>query len=286
MKREALGKSLDRFLAEDMASMDVTTLAVIPRNARVVADLVSQGSGVVSGVSAATKLARSRGLKVEQRVADGSRIEPGRVILRISGNARRLLSLERTLVNLVMHLSGIATGTRRMVDAARKANPRFRIAATRKTLPGLRDLEKAAVVDGGGEPHRRDLSSAILLKGNHQAIVGYGKALKAASTYSRSHGVEFMVEVGSEEEAEAAVLAGARRILIDNQGPSRVKDIVRYLARKGMREGVSIEATGGITERNIPKYARSGADIASVGSLTHSARAIPMHLVVRAGTRK
>ena len=273
-------RDLLRYLAEDRFGHDVTSKAVIPTDLVAVGELVAQEKGIVSGVLAATRLAKNVGVRVTAHVKDGATVRQGQRIVTLEGYARTILGVERTLANLVMHLSGIATETNRMVQAAKSVNPRFRIAATRKTLPGLRDLEKQAVMHGGGEPHRRDLSSAILIKGNHAAMVGFTRALLASKRYASKHELELMVEVSTEDEAVAAASAGARRLLLDNLTPPGVRKIVDRLKAEGLRNRVTLEVSGGITLKNVKPFAMSGADIASSGHLTHSAPALSMHLVI------
>jgi nicotinate-nucleotide pyrophosphorylase (carboxylating) len=276
-----LERDLLRYLAEDRFGHDVTSKAVIPAGLVTVGELTAQERGVASGIQAAARLARNVGVKATAHVRDGATVRPGQRLMTLEGYARTVLGVERTLANLVMHLSGIATETRKMVEAAKSVNNRFRISATRKTLPGLRDLEKAAVVHGGGEPHRRDLSSAILIKGNHAAIVGFSRALDSARRYARKHSLELMVEIATEEEAVAAARSGADRLLLDNLTPEKVRKVVERLKAEGLRNRVVLEVSGGITLKNIKKFAMSGADIASSGHLTHSAPALSMHLVIK-----
>lgn len=260
---------------------DVTSLAVVPASLRAVGVVESQADGVVSGVGVAVQLAREQGLRARPVVRDGEEIRRGQPLLLVGGNARRLLSTERTLLNLLTHLSGVATATHRVVRAARSGAPRIVVAATRKTLPGLRDLEKSAVVHGGGDPHRRDLSSAILLKNNHLALVPLGEAVSRARRRAPSR-TPVIVEVSDLSSAREAAARGADRLLLDNLSPAEVRAVVRGLERAGLRRNVVVEVSGGITERNAASFARAGADVLSVGALTHSAPSLPIHLVLRA----
>lgn len=280
MGSSELGRGLEAFLREDHFAKDVTSLASIPIRMGASARLVAQGMGILSGVAVARALARSVGLTVRLHARDGDRVSPGTLVLTLTGPARKVLAVERTLVNLVMHLSGVATATHSVVVRARRANPRFRVAATRKTLPGLRDLEKSAVTHGGGEPHRRDLSDAVLVKGNHQRLVGFEPSLGSALRYARAHRIPLMVEVHDRNEALQAARAGVPRLLLDNLSPSQVAGIHQHLIRAGVRAKVELEATGSIGIDNVEAYARSGADLASVGCITHSAKALPFHLVL------
>jgi nicotinate-nucleotide pyrophosphorylase (carboxylating) len=200
-------------------------------------------------------------------------------VLEIRGDLRRILGIERTALNFLMHLSGVATSTRRAIRAAGEGDSAPRVYATRKTLPGLRDLEKAAVRHGGGEPHRRDLSSAFLIKNNHLAFLPIETAVRRARSVARGAPIE--VEVRSAAEARRAVGAGADALLIDNRRPSGARAVVRALERAGLRDRVWVELSGGLTPENVRRYRASGADALSLGSITHSAAALPFHLVVR-----
>ncbi len=267
-----------RALAEDRAGRDVTSRALVRGDRRAEGILESQARGVFSGAAVVRAVAHAAGLAVRDLAPDGARVAPGSEVARLEGNARRLLSVERTLLNFVMHLSGVASATARAVAAA---GPSLRVYATRKTLPGLRDLEKSAVLHGGGWPHRRDLSSALLVKGNHLALVPNAEALPRARRAARRGHRRLEVEVGSVAEALAAARAGADALLLDNVGPRRARAIVVALAAAGLRRRVWVEVSGGITPRSVARYRACGADAASLGALTHSAPALAFHLVVR-----
>ncbi len=277
-------RALDRLarlaLAEDRVRHDRTTRAVVPRPLPAEGRLVAQAAGIVSGVAAAVAVARRSRLRVVRAVRDGRPVRPGAVVLVVRGDARALLGAERTMLNVLMHASGVATATARAVRAARAAPRPMEILATRKTLPGLRELEKAAVVHGGGRPHRRDLSAALLVKSNHLAFVGLEEAVARARRRARP-GEPVEVEVSDAAQAIRAARAGAGVLLIDNASPARAKAMVRALAAAGLRRRVRVELSGGLTPENVGRYVAAGADRASLGSLTHSAPALPFHLVVR-----
>lgn len=279
---------LRRALEEDRWTRDITTRALLPARVTGRARVVAQGPGILSGLAAARELARLAGIRSTTHYSDGDPVRAGSVVLELSGDLRRVFAVERTLLNLLMHLSGVATATAEVVRGARRVNPKFRIRATRKTLPGLRDLEKAAVVHGGGEPHRRDLSDAILIKSNHLVLVPLPAAVRRARAQIPGRG-RIQVEIRSSEQARAALDAGARRLLIDNQSPSRVARIVREIRRRRGGTGVEVEVSGGVGPGNIAAYARTGADAASLGRLTHSSPAVPFHLRIvpaRRGSRR
>jgi nicotinate-nucleotide pyrophosphorylase (carboxylating) len=276
----ALRRLAREALAEDRAGRDRTSEGVLPAGTRARADVVAQGSGVLSGASAARAVAALAGLRVLRAVPDGSPIRAGAAVLQLEGEARQVLAAERTLLNLLMHASGVATATARAVRGARGARPPLQVWATRKTLPGLRDLEKAAVVHGGGHPHRRDLSDGILVKSNHLALVPLEVAVTRARAAARS-GETVEVEVRTAAEAIRAARAGADALLVDNATPARARGIVRALVRTGLRKGRWVELSGGITPERVARYRGTGADAVSLGSLTHSAAALPFHLVLR-----
>lgn len=271
-----LRRTAERALEEDRWSHDITSRAVVPSALRATGLVSAQATGVLAGVDVAEAVARVAGLQVRRRAKDGDRVRPGRVVLELSGSARDLLAVERTVLNFLMHLSGVATATAAIRRAVGPAGPA--VYATRKTLPGLRDLEKEAVQQGGGRPHRRDLSDAVLVKNNHLALVPLRVAVGRA--VARAGGRSVQVEVRTLAQAVAAVETGAQGLLIDNASPGTARSIVRGLTAAGHRPGVHIELSGGITLANARAYRTVGADAISVGSLTHSAAALPFHMTV------
>ena len=267
-------------LLEDRAGTDRTTRRVVRGAAPAEATVTAQSTGVLSGIATARAVAREMGITVVSARRDGSPVRAGTVVLRLRGDARRILAAERTLLNFLMHASGVASATRRAVSAARRAPRPIEVWATRKTLPGLRDLEKAAVVHGGGRPHRRDLSDAVLIKNNHLALVPLAEAVRRARRNS-GPGERVQVEVRRAVDALAAARAGADALLIDNVSPRGTRAIVRDLERAGLREGLWVEASGGITPERVARYRSAGVDAVSLGSITHSAAALPFHLTIR-----
>ncbi len=268
-----------RALAEDRAAHDATTRAVLPRPVVATAEVTAQAPGILSGVGVASAIARAARVRVTAARAEGSPVRPGTVVLRLRGDVRRILAAERSLLNVLMHASGVATATARTVEALRGSRPPVEVWGTRKTLPGLRDLEKAAIAHGGGRPNRRDLSDALLVKSTHLAFVPLEDAVRRARRRARGRPVQ--VEVRSRSEAIRAARAGAPALLIDNASPREARAIVRALATAGLRRGRWVEVSGGITPENARRYGAVGADAVSLGALTHSARAVPFHLVVR-----
>ena len=273
-----------RALREDRTERDRTTRALLPRPIAAEATVTAQAPGVLSGMVELRAIARATGLRVVAADRDGRRIHAGTVVARLAGDARTLLAVERTLLNFLMHASGVATETARAVRAARSRAGGPEVWATRKTLPGLRDLEKAAVVHGGGRPHRRDLSDAILIKNNHLALVPLAEAVRRARAAARP-GEPIEVEVRTVRDALRAARAGADVLLVDNAGPAGARRIVRALNAAGLRRGRRLELSGGITPGRVARYRSVGADVVSVGALTHSAPALPFHLTIRAPAR-
>ncbi len=273
-----------RALSEDRADADATTRALFPRPVPARAVVVAQARGVLSGGALALAAAREARLRATVLRRDGAAVVAGTRVLALSGDLRQILAVERTLLNLLMHLSGVATRTRDAVRAARGGHRPLAVYATRKTLPGLRDAEKQAVRDGGGHAHRRDLSDQLLVKNNHLAYLGIAEAVARAR---RASGVRkyLEVEVRTTREALAAASAGADALLLDNQTPARARRIVEALERAGLRERIWVELSGGLSPETLGRFRRVGADAASLGTLTHSAPALPFHLTVSRATR-
>lgn len=275
-----LRPSVRAALAEDRAGRDRTTRALFSRAVRAEGIVRAQARGVLSGVAAARLAAELGGLRVVRSLSDGAAVRPGTVVLVVRGDARRILATERTLLNFLMHASGVATQTARAVRAARGGRRPLEVWGTRKTLPGLRDLEKAAVGHGGGRPHRRDLAAGLLVKNNHLALLPLEEAVRRVRRAARP-GEPVEVEVRSVGEALRAARAGADALLLDNRTPRQARAIVRALERAGLRRHRWIELSGGISPSNIAQYRAAGADAASLGALTHSAPAVPYHLALR-----
>jgi nicotinate-nucleotide pyrophosphorylase (carboxylating) len=255
---------VEAWLREDLGHHDVTNDVPGETTGR----LVAKESGVAAGIDAAERVFDYLDVDVTERVAEGSRIDAGEVVLRVAGPAKAVLRGERVAVNVAGHASGVATRTRRAVDAAREVDDDVRIAATRKTTPGLRELEKRAVVAGGGDTHRLDLSHMVMVKDNHVAEMG----LEPAVQHFRervSFATKVEVEVESPEEAPRAAEAGADVVLLDNMSPERTTEAVDLLP-----EGILAEASGGITLDTVADYATTGVDVISMGSLTHSAASL------------
>ncbi len=265
-----------RFLHEDVPFGDITSEAVIPEDVKARAVIVAKQSGVIAGIGEVKALFEHFGVAVDVKKDDGEEVGEGDVILELVGNARSVLLVERTALNVMGRMSGIATEVRRLIGKVRAVNPKVRIAGTRKTL--LKPIDKRALLIGGGEPHRFSLSDAILIKDNHLALVSLEEAIKRAKAFSVYKVVE--VEVESLEDAVKAVKAGADVVMLDNMTPGEIAGTVEALKREGLRERVKIEVSGGITPGNIVDYAKLDIDVISLGYLTHSVKNFDVSLEI------
>ena len=281
LPRKILEEKLRAMLAEDVGQGDITTWLIVPADARAKATVVAKQTGIAAGIEEANIFLQSLGLEVEASVNDGKKVRPGEVLLRISGDARTLLTAERTLLNLLSRMSGIATATRNLVEKLQKAKVKTRVACTRKTAPGLLYFDKKAVMIGGGETHRLHLDDMILIKDNHVALAGsVEKALeKARKQASFSKKIE--VEVTKTDEVLPAVRAGADIVMLDNFSPKQVQKAMMLLKREKYCGKVLVEASGGITAENIMRFASTGVDIVSLGEITQSPIALDMSLEIQ-----
>ncbi len=279
MQRKILVEKLKQILAEDVGEGDVTSAAVVPEGLKVEAVVVVKEAGVIAGIEETVIFGESLGLSVKTEVEDGNEVKSGTVILKISGSAMAILSAERTILNLLSRMSGIATATRRVTEKLRKANLMTKVAATRKTAPGLLYFDKKAVVVGGGEPHRLRLDDMILLKDNHVVIAGsVENAVKKAKAAALSKKIE--AEVTSIADALKAAEAGADIVMLDNFSPKQVREAVESLKESGFFGKILLEVSGGITEQNLLEYALAQVDVISIGALTHSVKALDISLEI------
>ena len=286
LPKRVLEEKIRKFLEEDIGQGDITTSLAVSSGTIVEAEVVAKEAGVVAGVEEIITLLESLNLQAEALVADGSRIEEKTTIMKIVGDARTLLSSERTLLNLLTRMSGIATTTNRLINKVQDAGHKTRIACTRKVAPGLLYFDKRAVMLGGGDTHRLHMDDLVLIKDNHLAIIGNvaDAVKKVRNTVSFSKKIE--VEVTDVKEALVAAKAGADIVMFDNFSPQQVKEAVALLEREGFRSKVLIEVSGRITERNILEYAATGVDVLSLGELTDSVKALDMSLEVVRVKRK
>ncbi len=277
LSKAQIGKIIDSALAEDLGSGDLTTELLIPSELRGRASIVVRGEGVLAGIGVAAEVFRRVDPLVQFRglVSDGSKVHPGDVAATIEGSAASILKAERTALNFLQHLSGIATETARYVEAVSGLGTK--IYDTRKTIPGLRLLEKYAVRVGGGYNHRQSLGDGILIKDNHLAALrSQGIGLREVVEKARRaapHTLNIEVEVQNIEEARQALDAGAETIMVDNMNLEDMRYVVQLCQGRAL-----IEASGGITLENVRAVAETGVDLISIGALTHSARALDIGL--------
>ena len=267
-----------KFIHEDAPFGDVTSAAVVP-DIRCRAVIRAEQDGVAAGLEETAALFSHFGVDVRQDTHDGASVKNGTTLLSLDGPAKRILMVERTALNLIGRMSGIATQTHILAETVWTENPRCRVAGTRKTAPGLRALDKKAITLGGGDPHRSSLSDGVLIKDNHLALVPVADAVKKAKAASAYHKIE--VEVESAEDALVAARAGADILLFDNMTPAQVQETIRALTDAGLRGKVLVELSGGITEKTIRDYARTGADLISLGALTHTVKNFSVTLEIQ-----
>ena len=274
---EFIRSEVTRFLAEDVGAGDVTTNSVVPPDARAIGWVVAREACVVAGleVASAVYAELDRAVSFERRVDDGDRAAAGTRLATVAGPARPILTGERLALNLLQRLSGVATLTRRYVDAV--AGTGVSISDTRKTTPGLRLLEKEAVRLGGGRNHRIGLFDGILIKDNHLVAAG-GIRPAVAAARAAARDLPLQVEVDSFEQLDEALDAGVDAVLLDNMAPAAVAAAVARVRAHPRGRQVWIEASGGITFDSIRAYAGAGVDTISVGALTHSARSVDIAL--------
>ncbi len=263
---------LRALLAEDVGVGDITSQVLEEEKGK--AYIATKEDCVLSGLEYVRYLFELRGVQTTLFTNDGQLVQKGEKILEVSGLYRSVFEVERTALNLLTRMSGIATETRKLVEKVRAVNPECRVAATRKTV--LRFFDKEAVITGGGDPHRFRLDDMILLKDNHVNVLGIKEALKRAKKVSFSKKIE--IEVSDKEDAVKAVKNGADIVMLDNMNPEPIKDTVKTLRK--LNPDILIEASGGITEENIEAYAKAGVTIISLGYITHSVRAVNMSLEV------
>jgi nicotinate-nucleotide pyrophosphorylase (carboxylating) len=275
-----LRETLLRFVQEDAPWGDLTTELTVDPEDEARGKIVAKTSGVFAGREEVETLTSLFNLKTNLKIKDGERFEANTIVGEIYGKAKDILLIERTLLNLLSHMCSIATATRAATDLIKSKGLKTRIAATRKTHPGLRLFEKKAVRIGGGDTHRMDLSSMVLIKDNHINLCGsVGEAVKRARA-AASFATKVEVEVRSLTEALEAAEAGADIIMLDNMSPEGVKEVVKEFERRGLRNRVLLEASGGINQTNLLDYAQAGVDIISMGSLTLSPPPVDLSLEV------
>jgi nicotinate-nucleotide pyrophosphorylase (carboxylating) len=288
-KSKKIEAILEQALVEDKATSDVTTAITIDPSLRASATVIAKQDCVICGLGCIPRFLDIYG-RLDKRnsgryevvshpeMFDGVRVKKGQAIAVIRHNARVILACERVILNLLQRMSGIATLTRQYVDAI--SGTKAKVLDTRKTIPGLRVLDKYSVRCGGGENHRLDLSDGILIKNNHISLGGGIEKVLARARELRSPGQTIDIEVRTFDELRTALEHGAESLLLDNMSPAEVKKALAIIAERGL--SIPTEASGGILIENIRKYALAGVDYISVGALTHSAIAVDLSMRITA----
>jgi len=268
-------KELLRFISEDIQGGDITSV-LLPKK-KIKAKIISRQEGVLAGVKFAGDIFRLKGCNVKIIKKDGAKLKSNQIILQISGNVRTVLSCERTALNLLSRMSGIATQTNFLVSKIRKINRKTKLYSTRKTAPGLRFFDKEAIMIGGGHKHRMSLNDMVMIKDNHLLVTNSMEGIIKSARKRHKH-VE--VEVENQRDAILAASSGATIVMLDNFSPVQIKKTIAALQKKKLRNKVKLEASGGINSKNIAAYAKTGVDMISVGSITNSVKGLDLSLEV------
>jgi nicotinate-nucleotide pyrophosphorylase (carboxylating) len=278
MNSQLLKELLLAFVKEDVYFEDITSKFTPSKTVK--AAILIKEPGVISGIEELGVLFRLFNIRVLNSFRDGVVVPNSLQVMLIKGNTHDILLIERTALNLLSRMSGIATLTKKYIEKAKHINPAIRIAATRKTTPGFRYFEKRAVEVAGGDTHRMGLSDMILIKDNHLKLLkDVPSALKKAKEQATfAHKIE--VEVTSSKDALLAARQGADLILLDNMNPNKIKKVIESLEKNGLRSKVLLEASGGITLGNVEEYAETGVDIISSGQLTSSYNSLDVSLEI------
>ncbi len=278
--RKILETKLIQLLTDDIGQGDVTSGAVIPAYLNVEAEIIARDSGVVAGIEEASILSEILGLKVTTKVIDGNKIVKNQILMIIAGEAQLILSVERTILNLLSRMSGIATTTTCLVAKLSKAKLKTRLAATRKTVPGLNYFDKKAVLIGGGDPHRMNLADMVLVKDNHITLIGTVQEAVKKAKRNVSFSKKIEVEVTKISDVLDAAKSGADIIMLDNFSPKKVNEAINLIKKEGYYGKILLEVSGGITIENFLTYASTQVDIISLGALTHSVKPLDINLKI------
>ena len=268
-------KKLLRFLSEDIQRGDITSALL--SNQKIKAKIISRERGVVAGVVFARNIFQLKGSTVRILTKDGSRLKQNQTVLQVSGNAKSILSCERTVLNLLSRMSGIATQTNYLVSQIKKHSKKTNLYSTRKTAPGLRYFDKEAVMVGGGRKHRMALDDMIMIKDNHLLL---SNSMEDIIKKARKKRRQVEVEVENQRDAILAAKYGATIVMLDNFSPAQIKKTITALQKEKLRNKVKLEASGGINSKNIGMYAKTGVDMISVGSITNSVKGLDLSLEV------
>lgn len=263
---------------DDIGYEDITTNSLIPENKWAQAEILCKQDGILAGMDVAHYIINEFGLNISSSFLDGEDIHRGDVILEFEGKAKDILMVERSILNYLMHLSGIATLVKNTCDRVKEVNPNVKVACTRKTTPGLQKLEKKAVEIGGGDTHRFKLDDCVLIKDNHIQVVGGVIESIELAKENVSFTKKIEIEVESEEDAVRASMFGADIVMLDNMTPKEISSVLNTLKERRLREDVIIEVSGGINPENILNYAELDVDVISSGFITNSAKSLDLSL--------
>ena len=269
---------INYILEEDEGFSDITSNALIDKDYNVSGQIISKDTGIAAGMDIVYDIFDNKGVEVTKLVEDGSLINKGDVLFELLGNARDILLLERTALNISMRMSGVATSTYNIIKKVQDINPNIRIAGTRKTSPAFAKFDKEAISIGGGDTHRFALDDMVLIKDNHIATVGSVEEALKRAIENTSFTKKIEIEVENIDDAVLVAQMGADIIMLDNFNPYDISECLNKLEELGLRDNVLIEVSGGITKDNILDYAGLNIDIISLGALTHSTRSLDFSL--------
>jgi len=268
-------QKLQEFLSEDLGKGDITSNLLEKKE--ISAKIITRQEAIVSGTNFAKQLFSLKKCKTRIIKKDGTKVKPNQAILEMKGNTAAILSCERTCLNLLSRMCGISTKTNKLDAIIRKVNKKTKLFATRKTAPGLRYFDKIAVEIGGGKKHRMTLNEMIMFKDNHLAV---GKSIFSLVAKAKRTRKKIEVEVENEKDAILVAVLGVDIIMLDNFTPKQIKNTINNLISLNLRKKVKIEASGGINEKNIARYAKTGVDMISVGEITNSVQGIDLSLEI------
>lgn len=269
---------INYILEEDEGFSDITSNALIDKDYNVSGQIISKDTGIAAGMDIVYDIFDNKGVEVTKLVEDGSLINKGDVLFELLGNARDILLLERTALNISMRMSGVATSTYNIIKKVQDINPNIRIAGTRKTSPAFAKFDKEAISIGGGDTHRFALDDMVLIKDNHIATVGSVEEALKRAIENTSFTKKIEIEVENIDDAVLVAQMGADIVMLDNFNPDDISECLNKLEELGLRDNVLIEVSGGITKDNILDYAGLNIDIISLGALTHSTRSLDFSL--------
>lgn len=276
-----LRESLIRFLREDIGQGDITSEYIVDEDSKSSSSIICKSEvAVVAGLEEAHTIFDICKCESNALVKDGDIVKNGRRVMKIKGNTRSILKAERTALNLIMRMSGIATDTKKFVDIVRTVSNDIKITGTRKTAPGLRFFDKKSIVLGGGYAHRNSLDEMILIKDNHHAVTGSIRRSILKAKLKAGKNIMIECEVSDTKSSVEAIKSGADIIMLDNFSPQEAQKTISYLKRSGLREKILVEISGGVNISNIKDYATALPDMISVGSLTHSSKSIDFSMEI------